>query len=434
MNTRFRHGLVLFLLAMCAAHARAQESEPDPDPEPERIDTVNVTLYFQQNVSTSDALFRGNGTHQQAFIRELDNLRHDKSCRVQSIHVTSGASPEGSTNLNKLLAESRALEICAFIKQYLPMSDHSTVEINPKGTDWQGLTELAEADPSMPCRTEVLDILHNTPEWISRGGAVVDGRKRRLGMLQGGKAWDYMLEHFFPDLRRADARIIFATRQPKRKPIQERLRDTIILRDTVMVRDTILIRQTDTIYSVVRQRTPFYMSAKTNLLYDAALVPNIGAEFYLGRGWAIGGTWMYAWWKSDRAHNYWRNYGGELDVRKYFGNRAAAKPLTGHHLGLYLQGLTYDFELGGTGYLSYLSYGVGIEYGYSLPIARRLNLDFGIGVGYLGGEYKVYDPIEGCYVWRETRQRHWFGPTKAEISLVWLIGWGNYNEKKGGAK
>ena len=143
---------------------------------------------------------------------------------------------------------------------------------------------------------------------------------------------------------------------------------------------------------------------------------------------------MYAWWKSDRAHNYWRNYGGELDVRKYFGNRAAAKPLTGHHLGLYLQGLTYDFELGGTGYLSYLSYGVGIEYGYSLPIARRLNLDFGIGVGYLGGEYKVYDPIEGCYVWRETRQRHWFGPTKAEISLVWLIGWGNYNEKKGGAK
>ena len=176
------------------------------------------------------------------------------------------------------------------------------------------------------------------------------------------------------------------------------------------------------------------MALKTNLLYDAALVPNIGAEFYVGRGWSVGGNWMYAWWNSDRRHNYWRTYGGELDIRKYFGRRALAKPLTGHHLGLYGQMLTYDFETGGTGFLSKLSYGVGIEYGYSLPVGRRLNLDFGIGIGYLGGEYKKYDPIDGHYVWKETRQRHWFGPTKAEISLVWLLGRGNYNEKKGGAR
>ena len=80
-------------------------------------------------------------------------------------------------------------------------------------------------------------------------------------------------------------------------------------------------------------RKPFYMSLKTNLLYDVALVPNIGAEFYLGRGWSLGGNWMYAWWNSKKRHNYWRLYGGELEIRKYFGRRAAEKPLTGHHLG-----------------------------------------------------------------------------------------------------
>lgn len=68
------------------------------------------------------------------------------------------------------------------------------------------------------------------------------------------------------------------------------------------------------------------------------------------------------------------------------------------------------------------SYGAGLEYGYSLPIGRRLNLDFGIGFGYLGGEYKTYEPKDGHYVWQETRQRNWIGPTKAEISLIWLIG------------
>ena len=193
--------------------------------------------------------------------------------------------------------------------------------------------------------------------------------------------------------------------------------------------------------SATAERKPFYMALKTNLLYDAALVPNLGAEFYVGRGWSVGGSWMYAWWNSDRKHRYWRTYGGELDIRKYFGRRAGEKPLTGHHLGLYGQMLTYDFELGGKGYMGgrpggtlwdKMHWGVGLEYGYSLPIGRRLNLDFGIGVGYLGGEYREYTPQDGHYLWQRTKKRHWFGPTKAEVSLVWLIGRGNCNEKKGG--
>ena len=60
-----------------------------------------------------------------------------------------------------------------------------------------------------------------------------------------------------------------------------------------------------------------------------ALVPNIGAEFYLGRGWSLGGNWMYAWWNSNKRHNYWRLYGGELEIRKYFGRRAAENRFRG---------------------------------------------------------------------------------------------------------
>lgn len=67
-------------------------------------------------------------------------------------------------------------------------------------------------------------------------------------------------------------------------------------------------------------------------------------------------------------------------------------------------------------------------------VARRLNLDFVIGLGYWGGTYYEYLPMDNHYVWQATRQRHWFGPTKAEISLVWLLGRGNYNQKKGGVQ
>ena len=58
----------------------------------------------------------------------------------------------------------------------------------------------------------------------------------------------------------------------------------------------------------------------------------------------------------------------------------------------------------------------------AVPLCRRLNLDFSLGMGYLTGEYKIYEYDAGCYVWQETRQRHWIGPTKAEIALVLNIG------------
>jgi hypothetical protein len=63
-----------------------------------------------------------------------------------------------------------------------------------------------------------------------------------------------------------------------------------------------------------------------------------------------------------------------------------------------------------------------VEYGYSVKIAKRFNIDFSLGVGYLWGEYKEYIPDAGRYVWQATKQRKWIGPTNAEISLVWLIG------------
>jgi hypothetical protein len=186
---------------------------------------------------------------------------------------------------------------------------------------------------------------------------------------------------------------------------------------------------------VEKEQKPFYMAAKTNMLYDLGIVPNVGVEFYLGKNFSVVGNWMYSWWKSDKAAWYWRTYGGDLAVRYWFGKKAQEKPLQGHHVGLYGQIVTYDFEVGGRGYLGdRWSWGAGAEYGYSLPVAKRLNIDFNLGVGYLGGEFKEYLPIDGHYVWQVTKHRHWFGPTKAEISLTWLLGRGNDNEGKGGKR
>ncbi len=181
-----------------------------------------------------------------------------------------------------------------------------------------------------------------------------------------------------------------------------------------------------------------HIALRTNALFFAALIPNIGAELYLGKHFTVGADWFYTWFSSDNRHYYWQTYGGYVTVRKYFGGEEQCEGnlqrfcFTGHHVGVYLSGLTYDFEWGGKGYQAdRFGFGAGIEYGYSKRIGRRLNLDFNIGIGFQGGEYKEYVPMDGHYVWLETRKRRWFGPTKAEISLVWLLG--PARAKKGGS-
>lgn len=161
---------------------------------------------------------------------------------------------------------------------------------------------------------------------------------------------------------------------------------------------------------------------KTNLLYDALAVPNISLETHLGKNWSLGFGYWHTWLSSNTSHNYWRTYGGEINIRKYFGHQAKQRELTGHHLGAAYQMGTYDVELGKRGYMSDYSYTAGLEYGYTFPVSRRLSVDISMQMGYFGGRYKVYDPIDTHYVWQETRSRKWTGPVKAEITLACQIG------------
>lgn len=177
------------------------------------------------------------------------------------------------------------------------------------------------------------------------------------------------------------------------------------------------------------------LAFRTNMLYDAALIPNVGIEVSFAKNWTASADWFYTWFSSDSRHRYWQGYGGYVTVRRYLTRQDAdAQPYAlpkGHHIGAYALGLTYDVEWGGRGYQAdHFGFGGGVEYGYSMAIGRRLDLDFSIGIGFQDGEYKDYDPEDDHYVWQATRKRHWFGPTKAEVSLRWNIG----KSKKGGER
>lgn len=413
-------------------------------------DSLRTTVYYRTASSRLELPYMDNDRHLGALSDSIRSLGADPAVMLRRIFIQASASPDGNTKFNKELARKRGEDLRDYLKNNLSLPD-SIFTLQPQGEGWSELAEkLGRTDA--PWRDKAITIIRDTPEWVVREGKVVDGRKRQLMNLEGGRAWQYMKENLFDSLRSGALVVCELERiervKPEPEPAQAELTPTpepaADNTDNTQPAET---ESTATLYNKEddtipqdnadkeeTEKKPFFMAVKTNLLYDVALVPNVGLEFYLGQGWSISGNWMYAWWKNDARHRYWRIYGGELDIRKYFGRKAAEKPLQGHHLGVYAQGLTFDFETGGKGYLSNFSYSFGLEYGYSLPVAKRLNIDFGIGIGYGGGKYKVYEPEDGCYVYKETKKRRWFGPTKAEISLVWLLGHGNQNSKKGGTK
>ena len=413
-------------------------------------DSLRTTVYYRTASARLELPYMDNDRHLSALGDSIRALGADPAVVLRRIRIQSSASPDGNTKFNKDLSEQRGKELYNYLKNTLSLPD-SIFTLQSLGEDWNGLAELIGRTDA-PWRDKAITIIRDTPEWVVREGKVVDGRKRQLMNLAGGRAWQYMKENLFDSLRSGALVVCEVERIERVKPEPEYTPAEVKQATDMTAEGTeetpaMETESTATLYNKedemipqdstdkdAAEKKPFYMAVKTNLLYDAALVPNIGLEVYLGKGWSVNGSWMYAWWSKDSKHRYWRIYGGELDIRKYFGRKAAEKPLQGHHLGVYAQGLTYDFETGGKGYLSDFSYGFGLEYGYSLPVAKRLNIDFGIGIGYGGGKYKVYEPEDGCYVYKETKQRHWFGPTRAEISLVWLLGHGNQNSKKGGTK
>ena len=400
---------VLFLLLFYCGIVSAQEN----------CDTVRI--HFRQGDARLDLSFGDNRAALEGIVQRLWEKRGDPALRLERLVYVGGASPEGSVAINRRLSEERARALFGYLARYVSLPDSMTAS-EFVGRDWEGLLRLTEQDERVPFRAEALALLQEICR--EKGDDSLDPLGR-LQRLRGGEPYRYMYRELFPALRRSQVEFRYRSVEPLV------VHDTVWLRDTVWLHDTVYVE----VKTEVPVRKPFYMSLHTNMLYDLALVPNGGVEFYLGRGWSVAGNWMYAWWKSDRKHNYWRIYGGDLAVRKYFGRLVKEKPLTGHHAGVYGGIVTYDFELGGRGYLGdRWSWHAGVEYGYALPIARRLNLDFSLGLGYLGGEYKEYLPIDDCYVWQATKRRRWFGPTKAGIALVWLIGHGNENQGKGGRR
>ena len=414
-------------------------------------------VYFAVGKTQMDWAFANNDVAVQNMVSSMLNHALDSTLQLKTILIQGNASPEGSVALNKRISTQRAKALYEYLSKELQIGD-SLVIVYAMGRSWRGLIQMVEKDKSTPDREDLLPLLRDIAYEADFGITPNIDHVERLRSFKGGRAYKYMYKNHFPKLRSTYVCFEYWTDKPQYRSKYQDDIDWLSTADTLYM-DT-LTRQSDVtqifdvdVYNVdvdvydvdinvdvVAPTSKTYVSIRTNLLYDLASVWNVGVDIHLGKNFSMFGDWNVAWIDLKKRYFSWRLYGGDIGFKYWFGRAAKEKPLTGHHIGVYGQIVNYDFNFAtilGNGNLGRItkdwSYGGGISYGYSVPIARNLNLDFGISVGYLYHLYDEYVPTEmpdGVhYVWQATKKSHYFGPTNLDFTLVWQLGTDNYNRK-----
>lgn len=168
---------------------------------------------------------------------------------------------------------------------------------------------------------------------------------------------------------------------------------------------------------------PYCFAVRTNLLYDAFLLPTLGVEWRVNRNLGIKFDGSLSWWGSEhgKVQKIWVL---SPEVRWYMGGAKRFYLGLGGNYGEYN---TYGYLLGklwsdNTGYQGKL-YGGGLTVGYQARLARHLLLDLNLGLGYTRLEYDSYTVRNETRIYEKKDQsKNFWGPTQAGVSLVWTFG------------
>ena len=397
----------------------------------------------------------------------LATLRHylGVSHRVDSITIYSYASPEGRQKHNQWLSEERAKSTKQFLLSHSPDSsilNAGMIRICPLSENWPGLIREVEKRYFRQDRERVLRILNNKN--ISD-----DTRKWRLGRLDKGYTWSFLRRIYMPELRVAtwvcvygDIAMPFEVNEVPSSLIH-RPSQTMVISDAAIAKaasDDASAQQNaaDSTQMSGKKRqglqkwTPeqldpsqrTILALKTNLLLDAVTALNYSIEVPINEHFSLQYFQTTPWW-NNKKNNFclqFLSFGGE--ARWWFLPRTrAAKPnlkqrdaLVGHFLGAYGWGGNGDLQLGRKICQQFDFWSTGLTYGYAMPVSKHLNMEFTLSVGYANINYQHYIPTDdfGLLV-RDPElagKLHYFGPTKAEISLVIPIR--AKTNKKGGNK
>lgn len=411
---------------------------------------IRTEIHFRWDDTTLDTLYMGN---YKAFARLRKAIDSVGLRNIDSIIIVSQSSPEGPFRHNQELSQGRAAAMRSYMEAEYPMLSNRT-SINPEGESWEQLREYIANDPK----------LKNSS--IERLLRIIDDNSVPLETKKWRIAHDplrrYLYTTYYPRIRNSRIFTIYVRERfvqpttklaPQVRPmavpkIKSRTKVTpstapeivppVIIQPEIIQPEIIqpevvkpeiiqpeVAEQTDATtksQDSYQERDSLTFALKTNMLYDVATALNCEVEIPIGRHFSVMVEDVFPWWEKGNKYcmQMWEM---GIEGRYWFRNNSwNADKLRGHFVGAYGMSSKYDFQWDRELCYQGEYWSVGLTYGYALKVARHLNFEFSLSVGYLSTAYRHYYPADDYSVlWRDEHKQgrlHYFGPTKAKVSLV----------------
>lgn len=379
----------------------------------QRDSLISRPIYFRLGSSIIDPAFEQNKevlSHLGLIFADTTIVSH-----LDSVCVTATSSPDGNYSDNNALAFQRSQAVKSYIVKNYPQIAQDKIVTHSYVENWTRLRSMISATTT-PYYSQIVSVLDRrlSPQ----------ATESQLKAIDAGKAWTDIVYNYLPKLRSEATYAIYghiASAPPTVKveePAQESTPEVLMNQPIPVVEQIIAI-------SPEPMRRPLF-ALKTNLLYDAMTALNLEIEVPIGQHWSVGSEFIFPWWLSERKERCLQSLSVYVEGRYWFGDRNNRRQLTGWFAGLYAGGGNYDVQWGDKGYQGKFCIPIALSGGYAHTIGRNLSMEYSLGIGYMRTSYSKYDSDicvddEQRLIRQSSGTYNWIGPTRAKVSLVWMI-------------
>ena len=157
---------------------------------------------------------------------------------------------------------------------------------------------------------------------------------------------------------------------------------------------------------------------KSNVAYLLATVANLGAEYRFANHYSIDLSVIYS--PYTVARDYRLRFLAFQPELRYWPKASMKGHFFGTHLNIGAFNISVDHE---NRYQSPNGfYGMGMSYGYMLPLTRCWAAEFTIGLGYVFTKYDTYYNIPNGARYEKGKPYNYWGLTKVGVSVVYRFG------------
>ena len=379
----------------------------------------SVTVFFRTGKSAFDANFERNGERLDNFIKKAEQIKSleeegKRYVSLEGIVLLSGASPEGSLDLNTKLARQRQQAMLNYLKPRLHISD-SQVQRSTDIIDWAYLRNRVTQDMAMPPAQweATIKALETTP-------TSVNAFRKEIG--EG--AWNYLLKNHFPAMRRSS--VVFLWRVEDELILPELKYDPIPDVDVPIPQFEAVDESAPKVARIPYKKADRQFIAKVNLMTLPLLVANGGVEYQPLEHFSVGLIAYYTAldWFTETIK--FRVLGLQPEIRYWPTGK-----MMGFFAGAHATFGWYNIAVGGDWrYQDHQqktpTFGGGVSVGYKIPLGKDIydnpwGVEFVLGAGALPLHYDIYYNVHNGRLAGEDYRTYW-GIDQAAISVTYRFG------------